>query len=120
MVVFAVPDELVEYAPGEAVGVCTNCLSVMAAEQGPASQPDPLTVSEELPGDPDVAIAVLLAGSLMGSLALNRQKVEAMLAQVEAAGVDPRLVFERLMDDPGTDPAVALTQRYRQLEQLRG
>lgn len=118
--VFLVPAAVREHAPGDAVGVCTQCLSMVAAAQAPASQPDPLSVSEELPADPDVAVAVLLAGSLMGALALNRRKVEAILSHVETAGVDPHLVFERLMADSDVDPAVALTRRYRQFEQLRG
>ena len=118
--VFSVPAAVREFAPGEAVGVCTTCLTVMAAEEPPASQPNPAAVSEELPSDPNTAVTLLLAGSLMGSLALNRQKVETLLERVEDEGVDPHLVFERLVEEPGTDPAVALTQRYRQLEQLRG
>lgn len=119
MVVFAVPEAVREYAPADAVGVCTQCLSVTAASDVPASQPDPAQVSEALPSDPDVAVTLLLAGSSMRSLALNRSAVEALLARVEEAGVDPRLVFERLMADPAVDPSVALVRRYRQLEQLR-
>jgi hypothetical protein len=59
----------------------------------------------------------LLVG-LLESLALNRPKLERLVARVEEQGHDPMLILERLADDPELNPAMDLRGRGNQLEQL--
>lgn len=117
---FSVPAEFREYAPdGAAVAVvCSRCLRLWPgsmADEPPAFD----AVSDAMPADPEASAALVLAASLMGSLALNRSAIESLLERVEHAGVDPMLVFERVAADPEVDPVVDLDRRWRQLEQLR-
>ncbi|PSP79219.1 hypothetical protein BRC81_06480 [Halobacteriales archaeon QS_1_68_20] len=115
-----VPEDVRSYAPSEAVAVCTRCLRVHPLDDRPAETTDPGSVSDALPADADAAAALLLAGSLLESVAGNRQAIEALIEHAERAGADPVLAFERLAADPDLDPAVDLAARYRKFDQLRG
>lgn len=115
-VAVAVPESLADAAPADAILVCTRCLTVEPAESGEAD-PDLERISEALPpGEPGVAALVLVG--LLESLATNRQDIEVVIEEMEAAGGDPLLVLEDLANDPDLDPAVALERRRHQLEQL--
>lgn len=131
---FAVPASIREYAPvkgkrdtegeanadGHAVVVCTGCLRTWPPSDAPDEPPgEPGTISDALPPDDEAAVAVLLAASLLSSVARNQEPLEALFEAIERAGADPRLALERLADDPGLDPAVDLHRRLRQFEGLR-
>lgn len=111
-----VPDTLSEFAPADAVLVCTHCLTVEASDRGDAD-PDLSRISESLP--PDVAgVASILLVDHLDSLALNRAEIEALVAVLEDEGVDPLLVLDRLAEQSDLDPVVAIGRRRHQLEQL--
>jgi hypothetical protein len=59
-----------------------------------------------------------LVVGLLANLALYRSEISDLLERVERAGTDPLLVLDRLARDPDLEPAVDLTGRRRQLEQL--
>lgn len=111
-----VPDSLTEYAPGDAVAVCTHCLTlepVTAAD----SVADLDRISEALP-EGEAGVASLLLVDLLESLATNRPVIEEVVAELEAAGTDPMLILEELATDPELEPAIDLGRRSHQLEQL--
>jgi hypothetical protein len=118
----AVPEALREYAPGEgsAVVVCTTCLRTWAPEET-SEEPagDAGDVSDALPPEETAAVGLLLAPSLMTSVAHNATALSSVFDAVEAAGADPRLAIERLADDPDLDPVVDLERRLHQLEGLQ-
>lgn len=118
---FAVPAELREHVPDtpESVTVCTDCLALEPASDVETELTDFSTVSDELPDDRDVAAAMVIATALMSSLARNRQRIEGLFDFVEAAGVDPMLVLDRLAADPDVRPPFNLERRRDQLLQLR-
>jgi len=114
----AVPPAYREHAPDEAdaVAACTRCLTVAPTEE-PAEEPDWRAISEALPAD-ERAVGVLLLVGLLDSLATNRHAIEALLATLERAGVDAFATIDRLAADPDLEPAVDLSRRRHQLEQL--
>lgn len=118
MVAFAVPPDLVEYLPGEAAdrqavaAVCPACLTLRPADE-PDEPPAFDRFGDAFPtGEPAVPMALLVG--MLDSLALHRTDVEALLARVERAGVDPLLVVGRLPATPEYD----LAKRRHQLQQL--
>lgn len=111
-----VPEHLLEPAPGEAIDVCTTCLTVEAAADG-AANPDFDRISEAVP-DGDAGVATLLLAGLLESLATNRAAIETVVEALEADGTDPMLVLDELATDPGLEPAVDIGRRSHQLEQL--
>lgn len=115
---FSVPEHLREHVPGgePAAAICTRCLALRPAD-GADPDPDFGAVSDAFPAGEAAAPLALLVG-LLDSLALHRAAIEALLARVERAGVDPLLAIDRLAADPGLDPAVDLDGRRRQLERL--
>ncbi len=137
-VAVAVPDDLREYAAAaidtastndadgpSIVTVCPSCLRIQDAPERSGGVVTDTTgdvgaISDALPADEDAATALLLAASLLDSVASNRRAIEALVERAERAGVDPALAFERLAADPDLDPAVDLPRRYRQFEQMRG
>lgn len=117
-----VPEELREHAPGEGseVVVCTRCVRTWAPEAaGEEPAGDPADVSDALPDDETAAVGLLLAPSLLSSVAHNDATLSAVFDVVEAAGADPRLAIERLADDPDLAPAVDLQRRLHQFEGLQ-
>lgn len=117
-----VPGELQEHAPdgSSAVVVCATCLRTWAPAAAPDAPPgDPADVSDALPADATAAAAVVLAASLLSSVARNEGALASLFDAVERAGADPRLALDRLADDPDLSPAVDLRRRRRQFEGLR-
>lgn len=116
---FSVPDDLREHLPerSAAVGVCPTCLHLEPADEG-TDDPDFDAISGALPDRREPAAAVLLAVGLLSSLALNRERIAALIERAERAGVDPLLVIDRLAADPSLDPEVDLERRRTQLLQL--
>jgi hypothetical protein len=119
---FVVPAELREFLPENAgaAALCTSCLTLQppAPNETRHEEPDLTRVSEAFPEDPAAAVPMALAVGLLDSLALNRPKIERLLERVEERGTDPLLVLDRLAEDPALAPAMDLTGRRRQLEQL--
>jgi hypothetical protein len=118
-VALAVPPDYRRFAPDEAetVTVCPGCCRVTAGAADDATAGDPAALGDWPPaGDPGVGVALLVA--LLDSLALERGRIEALVAQVERDGADPLLALDRLADDPATDPFVDLGRRRPQLRQF--
>lgn len=121
---FAVPSALSEYAPGQgdAVVACTNCLRTWPpADVDTDGTPngDASAISDALPADETAAVALVLAVSLLASVARNQAALETLFEVVELAGADPRLALERLGDEPDLDPAIDVHRRLGQFEGLR-
>lgn len=117
----AVPPDLRHQLPddSELVTVCAHCLDLRPTENLTTELTDFATISDALPDDREVAAAMVVATALLSSLARNRQRIDALLERVEAAGVDPLLVLDRLAADPGVEPNFDIERRRRQLLQLR-
>lgn len=121
---FAVPDSYREYAPSEAsrATICTRCLRVRPRsetdETSRNERADFTAVSEAFPTRQKPAAGIALALELCASLAQNRNRLEALLADLEQAGTDPLLTLERLCRDPALEPSIDLERRVHQLEQL--
>ncbi|WP_266079493.1 DUF6276 family protein [Haladaptatus caseinilyticus] len=118
---FTVPSELREYVPSEPASVllCPHCLHLDPTEDVEAELADFTRISSTLPEDRDVAAAMILATALLSSLALHRQRIDALLDRVEAAGIDPLLALDRLAADSELEPNFDIESRRQQLLQLR-
>ena len=114
---FHVPEDLREHLPKpvEYAGLCTRCLRLHPAEEG--GDPE-FAGLEAFPESTDASIPLAIAIGRLDSLALNRPTIEALFERVEAAGVDPLLVLDRLATAGSVQPAVDLGKRRHQLEQL--
>ncbi|GAB3683733.1 DUF6276 family protein [Salinarchaeum chitinilyticum] len=110
------PDSLQLYAPDATISICTNCLTIEPGE-GDSTADDLDAVSEELP-DGDAGVGVVLLVDLLDSLATNRADIEALIDDLEDDGSDPMLALDRLAEDSELDPAVDISRRSTQLEQL--
>lgn len=120
MVVFALPPDLRDVAPGEeAAAVCPHCLTLLEADAADAPpDPDFSRIVEAFPdGEAGVAMA-LAAGLLVESLVLNRETIARLLERVQAAGADPWLVLERLDASPTVQADADVGRARVQLEQL--
>jgi hypothetical protein len=122
--VFAVPETYHDLLPETppTVSVCSHCLAIEPSDRPPeaaaATPADLAEISPAFPPADDAAVPMVLAVGLLTSMALYREEIETLLAEVEAAGVDPLLVLDRLQTDPHLDPAIDVARRRRQLEQL--
>ena len=119
-ITFAVPDTYTEYVPAgsSAASFCPRCLTLEAADSPADVDPDFSRVSDAFPTRPDRAVPLAIALGLCSSLVTNRDAIESLFSDVEAAGTDPLLVIDRLCRDPGVEPAIDLERRAHQLEQL--
>jgi hypothetical protein len=119
---FRVPEELRDCLPENAgaAALCVSCLTLQppAANEHIAEEPDLTEISDAFPAEPDPGVSMALLVGLLESLALNRPKLERLVARVEEQGHDPMLILERLADDPELNPAMDLRGRGNQLEQL--
>ncbi|WP_247729750.1 DUF6276 family protein [Halovivax limisalsi] len=118
-VIFTVRESRRSLAPESAgaAAICPTCLTVEPVASPPPKVPDFSRVSDSFPpGEGGVAMALVL--SLVDSLAHNRRELESALEAAERAGVDPLLVIDRLVADPGVEPAVDLERRRDKLESL--
>lgn len=116
------PDALAAHEPGEgeAVVACTTCLRTWAPGETPeVPDGEGRAISNALPADETAAVALVLAVSLLSSVARNQAALESLFDVVERTGSDPRLALERLAEDPDLAPAVDLRRRLRQFEGLR-
>lgn len=120
MVAFEVPDEFAAHLPDQssAVAACTNCLTVVPAEEVELDRPAFSRISTHIPDDLDAAVPLVLAIGLLDHLALYRSEISTLLTEVERAGSDPILVLERLNADPSLEPSFGLDRRIDQLIQL--
>jgi hypothetical protein len=118
---FAVPPELRADLPNEPASVllCTRCLAFEPVENPDTELANFATISDALPDQREPAAAMALATALLFSIALYRQHIDALFDRVEAAGIDPLLVLDRLADDPELHPDFDIESRRQQLLQLR-
>jgi len=117
---FDIPDAYQEHVPGESnrMAVCPQCLSLESSTDDPATLERLTDVSPSLPERTDAVVPLILAIGLLDSFALNREGIEELLEAVEAEGIDPLIVLDRLASDPDLDPAVDITRRRSQIEQV--
>ncbi|WP_114578245.1 DUF6276 family protein [Saliphagus sp. LR7] len=98
--------------------LCPRCLTLEWPTPGDADdEPDFSRISDAFPTG-EAAIPFALALGLCSSLAANREAIASLLEDVERAGTDPLLAMDRLLDDPGVEPAIDLARRRHQVEQL--
>lgn len=122
VVAFAVPADLQDVSPSgsAAAAVCTQCLRLFPAEDGP-TDPDFSRIIDAFPDPDEGGIPMALAvGLLVESLALNRRTIASLLERVIAANADPWLVLERLAISPTIRSDADIERASRQLEQLVG
>ena len=112
---YQVPFDLRSHVETDHAATCTRCLAGHPAEAG--GEPDFSAISDEFP-DGTAGAAMALALGKLDSLALNRDDIEALFAAVEAAGVDPLLVLDRLATQGNVRLHFDADRRRRQLEQL--
>jgi hypothetical protein len=131
----AVPPDYREFAPEAAahVTVCRTCLRVRpadgdadttgdAADAGTDTE-DPTALGGWVPAG-EAGVGVVLLVALLDSLALNRSRIETLVARIEREGADPLLALDRLADAVdggaarGVEPHVDLLRRRPQLQQF--
>jgi hypothetical protein len=119
-VVLPVSDDYREFAPEDSthVSVCRACLRIRPAD-GEADTDDPTALGDWIPAG-DVGVGVVLLVALLDSLALNRSRIETLVARLERDGTDPLLVLDRLAAVARIDPFVDLDRRRPQLRQFLG
>jgi len=117
--VVTVPERYRDHHPDEpAVGaVCRRCLTVAATDTEPTGEGVD-GFSEALPNDGEAAIGVCVLCTLCRSIALNRARIEAVVAALERDGVDALSTVERLARDDGIALAFDVDRRRPQLEQI--
>jgi hypothetical protein len=130
----AVPTDYREFAPesAERVGVCRTCLRVRPAatetndesdaDGTAADTDDPTELGDWTPAG-EAGVGVVLLVALLDSLALNRSRIETLVARIERDGADPLLALDRLADAAASgtvDPDVDLSRRRPQLQQFLG
>ncbi|MCY4731625.1 hypothetical protein KY092_13785 [Natronomonas gomsonensis] len=118
MVTFPVPLEYREHVPesSDCAALCPECLTLVAANSA-SDDPRFDRISSAFP-DNEAAVPLALAVGLLDSLALHRTALQELLPAVEAAGVDPLLVLDRLDAQGGVQPEFDLSRRRHQLQQL--
>lgn len=121
LVAFPVPDDLREYAPGEAAALCARCLRVHpvdeVAETPPADRASFDAVGDFFP-EGRAGIALALALGKLGSLALNRRAIQALCGEAERAGGDVLLALDRVDGAAGVDAHFDVGRRTSQLSDL--
>jgi hypothetical protein len=117
--VVAIPERYRAHHPeAPAVGaVCRRCLSVSGTDAEPTGE-RVREFSEALPNDEEAAIGICVLCTLCVSIALNRARIEAVVAALERDGVDSLSTVERLANDDGIALAFDVDRRRPQLEQI--
>lgn len=117
---FQVPTELREYAPGDAATICSHCLAVQAASPENAQAATETRFEEIVESFPngEAGVRMALVVGLLSSLALNRTKIETLVADLADDGVDALLVLEDLENASSLQPRIAIGRRRHQFEQL--
>lgn len=120
LISFIIPEELHEYAPNNRSysAVCQHCLQIESIQNRPKKTPIFNIISDEIPKNPEVAILIVLLVNLLSSIALNKDKILALIEQIEQKGVDPILILNRLAADPQINPKIDLNRRRSQLLQI--
>ncbi len=106
-----------------AASICPQCLAVEPVTDSEASLPAlegsrTDRISQVFPSSSSAAVPMALGLACCASFAHNRSTLARLLERVEQAGTDPLLTIDRLLDDPGIEPSVALERRRHQIEQL--
>ncbi len=120
LVTFAVPIEYRRHVPetADVAAICPTCLRLLAAAgENPNAAFD--RIGGSFPATDAAGVPMAIAVGLLDSLALHRDAVEELLEAVEAAGVDPLLVLDRLDAQGTVQPTFDISRRRHQIEQLR-
>lgn len=117
---FTVPESIQEHAgiDTDYASLCRVCLTLDPMDEPPEDDEALTIVSEAFPDETEAAATVAIVVGLLESLALNRRDIQAVIDHLEAEGVDPLLVLERLVEDTSLKPAIDLDRRVHQLGQL--
>jgi hypothetical protein len=117
---FPVPASVREHLPDDRAGatVCTQCLRVSPSDDPPADYPDFSAASEAFPGDGETAAVLACLLALLDRLVLHREDADAVAEVAERKGVDVLLFLDRVASDDTVDPALDVSRRRTQLEQL--
>ena len=118
MLAFAVPESVRPYLPEEpaAAEICRDCLTLTPGAESP-DETDFSKILGEFPTGEAGAIAAALL-SRLGSLALNRQEIEALAGLAEEHGVDVLLLVDRIAASGRIQPHFDIDRRRPQLEQI--
>lgn len=118
---FPVPDSVRPQLPEEPAGaaICRDCLTLIAPIDPPAEQPDFTRILGEFPTGESGALAAAFV-SRLGSLAINRQEIEALAELAEEQGVDVLLLVDRLATSGRIEPHFDIDRRRPQLQQILG
>ncbi|WP_331234551.1 DUF6276 family protein [Natronorarus salvus] len=117
--VVPIPERYGDHHPEEpGVGaVCRRCLTVSGTDSEPTGG-GVRGFSDALPADEAAAIGVCVLCTLCSSIALNRARIEAVVAVLERDGIDALSTVERLATDEGIALAFDVDRRRPQLEQI--
>lgn len=115
-----IPERIRDHARTDSpyASVCRVCLTVDLLEDEPTGNESLTIISDAFPDDEETAAMVAVVVGLLDSLALYRRDIQAVVDELEAAGVDALLVLERLAEDQSLTPSLDLDRRVHQLEQL--
>ena len=116
---FPVPESVRPHLPEApaGAGICRDCLTLIAPIDPPAEQPDFTRILGEFPTDEDGALAAAFV-SRLGSLAINRQEIEALAAIAEERGIDVLLLVDRIATSGRIEPHFDVDRRRPQLQQI--
>jgi len=114
-----IPERYRDHHPeAPAVGaVCRRCLTVSGTD-AEATDGRIHEFSEALPNDGEAAIGICVLCTLCVSIALNRARIEAVVATLERDGIDALSTVERLARDDEVALAFDVDRRRPQLEQI--
>lgn len=120
MLGFAVPEPVRPHLPEEpaTAEICRDCLTLTPGAESP-EETDFSKILGEFPTGEAGAIAAAFLSQL-GSLALNRQEIEALAGLAEEHGVDVLLLVDRVAASGRIQPHFDIDRRRPQLEQILG
>jgi hypothetical protein len=120
LLAFPVPDSVRDHLPDDRASatVCTHCLQVAPSDDAVAEYPDFSRASDAFPEDGETAAVLACLLALLDRLALHREDADAVADIAERRGVDVLLFLDRVAADETVDPALDVSRRRTQLEQL--
>jgi len=116
---FPVPESVRPHLPDEpaAAEICRDCLTLITPIDPPAEYPDFSRILGEFPTGENGALAAAFV-SRLGSLAINRQEIEALADLAEEQGVDVLLLVDRIAASGRIQPHFDIDRRRPQVQQI--